>query len=112
MHPHRRRAQQRPVDPLGVRLDDDHDPTAAFGGTPSARGALTFRLFLAGFGFAVGAVVTFLAAQAEMNEIPGAEPLAKPLRPEPVNAWLCRGVTCLEPMSDLVDLKKTLEEKA
>jgi uncharacterized protein YyaL (SSP411 family) len=38
--------------------------------------------------------------------------LDKPLRPQPVNAWLCRGVTCLEPISDLVNLKKTLKEKA
>ena len=40
------------------------------------------------------------------------EPLDKPARPEPVNAWLCSGVTCLEPSSDLVDLKKTLKEQA
>ncbi len=39
------------------------------------------------------------------------ETLDKPARPEPVNAWLCRGVTCLEPMSDLVNLKKALKEK-
>ncbi|MFL6567333.1 MAG: thioredoxin domain-containing protein [Burkholderiales bacterium] len=38
--------------------------------------------------------------------------LDKPVRPEPVNAWLCRGVTCLAPMSDLVNLKKTLKEQA
>ena len=38
--------------------------------------------------------------------------LDKPARPEPVNAWLCRGVTCLAPMSDLVHLKKTLKEQA
>jgi uncharacterized protein YyaL (SSP411 family) len=38
--------------------------------------------------------------------------LDKPPRPEPVNAWLCRGVTCLAPMSDLVNLKKTLKEQA
>jgi hypothetical protein len=38
--------------------------------------------------------------------------LDKPLRPQPVNAWLCRGVTCLEPIGDLVNLKKTLKEKA
>jgi uncharacterized protein YyaL (SSP411 family) len=38
--------------------------------------------------------------------------LDKPRRAGEVNAWLCRGVTCLEPMSDLVDLKKTLKEKA
>jgi len=38
--------------------------------------------------------------------------LDKPPRPEPVNAWLCRGVTCLAPMSDLVHLKKTLKEQA
>jgi uncharacterized protein YyaL (SSP411 family) len=49
--------------------------------------------------------------------IPDAEPglpsvLDKPARPEPVNAWLCRGVTCLAPMADLVNLKKTLQEQA
>jgi len=38
--------------------------------------------------------------------------LDKPVRPEPVNAWLCRGVTCLAPMSDLVNLIKTLKEQA
>jgi len=38
--------------------------------------------------------------------------LDKPARPEPVNAWLCQGVTCLAPMSDLVHLKKTLKEQA
>ncbi|HEX6268157.1 MAG TPA: thioredoxin domain-containing protein [Burkholderiales bacterium] len=38
-------------------------------------------------------------------------PLDKPARPEPVNAWLCRGVTCLEPIGDLVHLKKALKEK-
>ena len=38
--------------------------------------------------------------------------LDKPRRPEPVNAWLCRGVTCLEPISDLVHLKTILKEKA
>jgi len=38
--------------------------------------------------------------------------LDKPPRPEPVNGWLCRGVTCLAPMSDLVHLKKTLKEQA
>ncbi|HJY79335.1 MAG TPA: thioredoxin domain-containing protein [Burkholderiales bacterium] len=38
--------------------------------------------------------------------------LDKPPRPEPVNGWLCRGVTCLAPMSDLVHLKKSLKEQA
>jgi uncharacterized protein YyaL (SSP411 family) len=38
--------------------------------------------------------------------------LDKPRRAQPVNAWLCRGVSCLEPISDLVDLKKILKEKA
>jgi uncharacterized protein YyaL (SSP411 family) len=37
--------------------------------------------------------------------------LDKPARPEPVNAWLCRGVTCLAPVSDLVHLKETLKEQ-
>jgi len=39
-------------------------------------------------------------------------PLDKPARLEPVNAWLCQGVTCLAPMPDLVNLKKTLKEQA
>jgi len=30
----------------------------------------------------------------------------------PVNGWLCRGVTCLPPIGDLVHLKKALKEKA
>ena len=38
--------------------------------------------------------------------------LDKPARPEPVNGWLCRGVTCLAPISDLVNLKKALKENA
>jgi uncharacterized protein YyaL (SSP411 family) len=40
------------------------------------------------------------------------EPLDKPARPEPVNGWLCCGVTCLERSNDLADLKKTLKEQA
>jgi uncharacterized protein YyaL (SSP411 family) len=45
-----------------------------------------------------------------MNGVPTV--LDKPARPEPVNAWLCRGVTCLAPMADLVKLKKMLKEPA
>ena len=37
--------------------------------------------------------------------------LDKPTRPGEVNAWLCRGVTCLAPIDDLLDLKNTLKEK-
>jgi uncharacterized protein YyaL (SSP411 family) len=37
--------------------------------------------------------------------------LDKPPRPEPVNGWLCQGVTCLSPLSDLVNLKKALKEQ-
>ncbi len=33
------------------------------------------------------------------------EPLDKPQRPGPVNAWLCRGATCLEPITRLDELK-------
>jgi len=36
--------------------------------------------------------------------------LDKPRRPGPVNAWLCRGVTCLEPIGDLQHLKEALKE--
>jgi len=38
--------------------------------------------------------------------------LDKPARPEPVNGWLCRGVMCLEPMNDLVQLKTACKEKS
>ena len=38
--------------------------------------------------------------------------LDKPARPEPVNGWLCRGVTCLQPIGDLVNLKEALKEQA
>jgi uncharacterized protein YyaL (SSP411 family) len=45
--------------------------------------------------------------------VPGLpELLDKPRRSEPVSAWLCRGVTCLEPISDLVRLRRTLKENA
>jgi len=37
-------------------------------------------------------------------------PLDKPQRPEPVNGWLCRGVTCLPPISNLVNLIRTSKE--
>ena len=43
-------------------------------------------------------------------DLPGA--LDKPRRPEPVNGWLCRGVSCLEPITDLPRLKAALKEKA
>ena len=36
-------------------------------------------------------------------------PLDKPARAEPVNAWLCRGVTCLAPITDLVNLHEVLK---
>ncbi|HET7198403.1 MAG TPA: hypothetical protein VFI86_07030, partial [Burkholderiales bacterium] len=39
------------------------------------------------------------------------ESLDKPARPEPVNGWLCRGVTCLEPSHDLVELQSLCKEK-
>jgi hypothetical protein len=38
--------------------------------------------------------------------------LDKPPRPEPVNGWLCRGVMCLEPSSDLSQLKTLSKEKS
>jgi uncharacterized protein YyaL (SSP411 family) len=38
--------------------------------------------------------------------------LDKPARPEPVNGWLCRGVSCLEPISNLIQLKQALKENS
>ena len=37
-------------------------------------------------------------------------PLDKPQRPQPVNGWLCRGVICLEPIGDLIQLKAACKE--
>jgi hypothetical protein len=54
--------------------------------------------------------VTVLAIPDAAPGVPAV--LDKPARPEPVNAWLCRGVTCLAPMADLVNLKKMLKEPA
>jgi uncharacterized protein YyaL (SSP411 family) len=53
---------------------------------------------------------TLLGIPDGLEHLPA--PLDKPPRPGPVNAWLCRGVTCLEPIGDLVHLKKALKEKA
>jgi hypothetical protein len=38
--------------------------------------------------------------------------LDKPPRPEPVNGWLCRGVICLQPISDLIQLQAALQENS
>src|SRR4051812_6939679 len=38
--------------------------------------------------------------------------LDKPKRREPVNGWLCRGVTCLAPITDLIQLKTACKEKS
>jgi uncharacterized protein len=51
-----------------------------------------------------------LAIPDELQGLPAL--LDKPRRAPPVNAWLCRGVTCLEPLNDLVNLKQALKEKA
>jgi hypothetical protein len=41
------------------------------------------------------------------NGVPGLPPvLDKPARPEPVNGWLCRGVTCLAPIGSLEELRR------
>ncbi len=45
------------------------------------------------------------------NGVKGLPPaLDKPERPEPVNGWLCQGVTCLAPMSDLENLKAACKQ--
>ena len=50
-----------------------------------------------------------LALPYSMTGLPAA--LDKPRRPEPVNGWLCRGVMCLEPSSDIHHLKTACKEK-
>jgi hypothetical protein len=45
------------------------------------------------------------------NGATGLPPLLdKPLRPEAVNGWLCRGVTCLAPISSLEGLRNACKE--
>jgi uncharacterized protein YyaL (SSP411 family) len=45
--------------------------------------------------------------------VPGLPPaLDKPARPEPVNGWLCRGVTCLPPIAALAELKQACRQAA
>ena len=51
-----------------------------------------------------------LALADDLSGLPAA--LDKPRRPEPVNGWLCRGVTCLAPISDLIQLQIACKEKS
>jgi len=45
------------------------------------------------------------------NGVTGLPPLLdKPLRAEPVNGWLCRGVTCRAPISSLEELRSACKE--
>jgi hypothetical protein len=44
-----------------------------------------------------------LVAENNVTGLPAV--LDKPVRPEPVNGWLCRGVSCLAPISDLAALR-------
>jgi uncharacterized protein YyaL (SSP411 family) len=45
------------------------------------------------------------------NKAAGLPPvLDKPSRPEPVNGWLCRGVSCLAPISDLEALRSACKQ--
>jgi len=37
--------------------------------------------------------------------------LDKPKRAQPVNGWLCRGVSCLEPIAELPTLITACKEK-
>ncbi|HUJ88008.1 MAG TPA: thioredoxin domain-containing protein [Burkholderiales bacterium] len=47
------------------------------------------------------------------NGVSGLPPaLDKPRRPEPVNGWLCRGVTCLAPLSDLASIRQACKQPA
>src|SRR5213075_237698 len=49
-----------------------------------------------------------LAVPDGTKGVPGV--LDKPARPGGVNAWVCRGVTCLEPISELSTLIRTCKE--
>ncbi|HYL87363.1 MAG TPA: thioredoxin domain-containing protein [Burkholderiales bacterium] len=50
-----------------------------------------------------------VALSDDLRYLPAA--LDKPRRPEPVNGWLCCGVTCLAPISDLIQLQIACKEK-
>jgi uncharacterized protein YyaL (SSP411 family) len=49
-----------------------------------------------------------LALPDDLARLPAA--LDKPRRSQPVNGWLCRGVICLAPISDLIQLKAVCKE--
>ena len=51
-----------------------------------------------------------IAIPTGMSGLPPA--LDKPERPGAVNGWLCRGVTCLAPISDLTSLKQACKQPA
>jgi uncharacterized protein YyaL (SSP411 family) len=51
---------------------------------------------------------TVLAIPDGLTNVPAL--IDKPQGAQPVNGWLCRGVTCLPPIGDLVDLIRTCKE--
>jgi len=92
---------------MGIALDEALQPprTLILRGTPEALRPWQTEL--------AREFLPDLTVLALPDGIPGLGALLdKPARPGPVNAWLCRGVTCLAPMSDLVHLKETLKEQA
>jgi uncharacterized protein len=92
---------------MTIALDEQLSPprTLILRGHPAALDAWRIEL--------VREFLPDLAVLAIPDGTPGLPALIdKPARPEPVNGWLCRGVTCLQPISDLVNLKKALKEQA
>ena len=57
-----------------------------------------------------GPGVLVLALDAAKRGLPAV--LAKPVPATGVNAYLCRGVSCLEPVKELPSLRALLEEQA
>jgi uncharacterized protein YyaL (SSP411 family) len=53
--------------------------------------------------------VLMLGVPTDVSGLPG---ILDKAAGSPVNAWVCRGVSCLPPISDLVDLRKAIKETA
>jgi hypothetical protein len=70
MDPRRNEPQQQAGIDRG--REDYHDPTAGIGGAPPARSALTLRLVLAGWGFAICTAAAVLLLTVVTAPVPAA----------------------------------------
>jgi uncharacterized protein YyaL (SSP411 family) len=92
---------------MAIALDEQLEPPRMLILRGEARGLAAWQAELAREFLPQVAVLAIADGVADLPAV-----LDKPARPEAVNGWLCQGVTCHSPMSDLVNLKKALKEQA